>query len=159
MHAWNFHHIFHIIFSFLFFEITYLFSKILSLVIQKSIRAYLVSVFKNYFLLLKTKDTKNLFGEGAVFLFFVFSLFSKTIFLRTIKRCFHCFFTIQRINYFSCFLFFFFVFSYFFFFFFFLCFHKGGLHLTTIPSPANHFFFIKLLKLIYLHMVIKSSFV
>ena len=55
-----------------------------------NLRACLVTVFKNYFLFLKTKNTKNMFGEGDVFLFFVFFVFSKTTFLRTIKRCFHC---------------------------------------------------------------------
>ena len=38
----------------------------------------------------KQKTQKNLFGKGGVFLFFVFSVFLKTIFLRTIKKCFHC---------------------------------------------------------------------
>ena len=89
----------------------------------------LVLVFKNCYLFLKTKNKKNLFGEGGMFLFFVFSVFSKITFLRTIKRCFNCFFTIQRID---CFL----------------CFHKGELHPTTTPPPANPFFFFKLLKLI-----------
>ena len=74
-------------------------------------KSCLVLVFKNCFLFLKTKNTKNLFGEGGVFLFFVFSVFSKTTFLRTIKRCFHCFFTVHRIDCFLCFLFLLFVFS------------------------------------------------
>ena len=115
-------------------------------------------IFKNCFLFLKTKNiqnlfekenTKNLFDEGDVFLFFIFSVFSKTIFLTIIKKCFYCFFTIQIINCFSCFLFFLSCF---------LCFHKGKVHPTTTPPPAIPFFFFKLLKLIYLHIVIKSSF-
>ena len=110
-------------------------------------RACLVPVFKNCFLFLKTKNTKNLFGKEGVFLFFVFSVFSKTIFFRTIKRCCHCFFTVQRVDYFLCF------FSYF------LCFHKSELHPITTPLPANPFFFLTLLKLIYFHMVTKSSFI
>ena len=40
---------------------------------------------------LKIKNTKNLFGEGGVFLFFVFSVFLKTIFFRIIKRYFSLF--------------------------------------------------------------------
>ena len=117
----------------------------------KSLRACLVPIFKNRFLFLKTKNTKNLFGEGDVFLFFVFSAFSKTTFFITIKRCFHCFFLLFKEQivfcFFLCFL------SCF------LCFHKGKLHPTTTPPPAIPFFFFKLLKLIYLYMVTKSSFV
>ena len=45
----------------------------------------LVLVFKNCFLFLKIKNTKNLFEEEDVFLFFVFFMFSKTTFLKTIK--------------------------------------------------------------------------
>ena len=54
----------------------------------------------------------------------------------------------------------FFVFFFFFLYVFltvFLYFHKGKLHSTTTPSPVNPFFFLKLLKLIYLHMVTKSN--
>ena len=114
-----------------------------------------VLIFKNCFLFLKTKNIKNLIGKGGVFLFFMFSVFLKITFLKIIKRCFHCLFTIQRINYFFC------VFSSFFLYFFncFLCFHKGEIHSTTTLSPMNPFFFLKLLKLIYLHILIKSSFV
>ena len=101
----------------------------------------------NRFLFLKTKNIKNLFGEGGVFLFFVFFVFSKTIFLRIIKKCFHYLknklFFVSFFCFLNCFL----------------CFHKGELHPTTTPPPANFFFFLKLLKLIYLHMVTKSSFV
>ena len=39
-----------------------------------NIRARLVNIFKNCFLFLKTKNTKNLFGKGGVFLFFMFSM-------------------------------------------------------------------------------------
>ena len=108
------------------------------------------SYFQELFSVIENKKHKKLvWGRGCVFLFFVFSVLWKTIFLRIIKRCFHCFFIIQRINCFSCFFFL----SYF------LCFHKGEFHPTTTPPPTNPFFFLKLLKLIYLHMVTKSSFV
>ena len=101
-------------------------------------------MFGSCFLFSKTKNIKNLFEEWSVFLFFVFSVFSKTTFFITIKRCFHCFFTIQIID--------------FFFLNYILCFHKGELHPTTTPPPANPLFLLKLLKLIYLHIVTKSSF-
>ena len=47
------------------------------------------------------------FEKGDVFLFFVFFMLSKIIFFSIIKRYFHYFFTIQKIDYFSCFFFFF----------------------------------------------------
>ena len=72
---------------------------------KEKLGACLVPVFKNYFLLLKIKNTKNLFRKESMFLFFVFSVFSKTTILITIKRCFHCFFIIQKIDCFSYFLF------------------------------------------------------
>ena len=116
--------------------------------------------FEDLFLFLQIKNLKNLFGEGGVFLFFVFFVFSKTIFFITIKRCFHYFFTVKRIDDFSCFLFLFFVFSFFLcFLVVFWCFHKCELHLTTTSPPTNLFFFLKLLKVIYLHIMIKSLFV
>ena len=73
--------------------------------------ACLVHIFKNCFLFFKTKNTKNLFVKGGVFLFFMFFVFSKITFFRTIKRYFHCFFTVQIIDCFLCFLFLFYVFS------------------------------------------------
>ena len=115
------------------------------------------SIFNNYFLLLKTKNTKKklVWGKGVCFCF-VFSVFLKTIFLRIIKICFHCFFSIQIIYYFSCFLFFFFcvfltVFSVF-------IFIKVSSTQPPHPHSQNLFFFFKLLKLLYLHMVTKLSF-
>ena len=57
------------------------------------------------------KHKKHVWGKGCVYLFFVFSVFSKTTFLRTIKKCFHCFFIVQRIDCSLCFLFLLFVFS------------------------------------------------
>ena len=129
-----------------------MFSKVAT---KQTLRVYLVAIYKNYFMFLKTKNTKkNLFGKEGVFLFFVFSVFSKTTFFITIKRCFHCFFTVQIIDCFSCFFFLFLCFLRCF-----LCFHKGELCPTTTPPPANPFFFLKLLKLIYLHIIIKSLFV
>ena len=71
--------------------------KLLSKIVLKILRVCLVPAFKNCFLFLKTKNTKNLFGERDAFLFFVFSIFSKTTFLIIIKKCFYCFFTIQII--------------------------------------------------------------
>ena len=85
--------------------------KLLSKIVLKILRVCLVPAFKNCFLFLKTKNTKNLFGERDAFLFFVFSIFSKTTFLIIIKKCFYCFFTIQIIYCFLCFLFLLFVFS------------------------------------------------
>ena len=78
--------------------------------IQQKLWACLVLVFKNCFLLLKTKNLKNLFREKGVFLFFVFSVFLKTIFLKTIKKGFHYFFIVQTIDFF-CVVFFFLMFS------------------------------------------------
>ena len=66
----------------------------------KKLGVCLVLVFKNYFLFLKTKNTKNLFEKGNMFLFFVFSVFSKTTFFIRLKICFQCFFTVQIIDYF-----------------------------------------------------------
>ena len=37
---------------------------------SQKLRIDLVAIFKNFFLFLKTKNTKNMFGEGGVFLFF-----------------------------------------------------------------------------------------
>ena len=109
---------------------------------------------KTIFCSCKQKIQKNLFWERSVFLFFMFSVFSKTTFFITIKKCFHYFFAIQIIDCFSYFfssLFLCFLIC-------FLCFHKGEFYPTTTPLLANLFFFFKLLKLIYLHMVTKSSF-
>ena len=61
----------------------------------ENIRVCLIPVFKN------KKRKKLIWGRD------VFSVFSKIIFLRIIKRCFHYFFNIQRIYYFLCFLIFF----------------------------------------------------
>ena len=65
----------------------------------------------NCFLLLKTKKTKILFWITGVFLFFEFSVFLKTIFFIIIKRCFCCFFIVQKIDCSLCFLLFSFMFS------------------------------------------------
>ena len=90
-------------------RLLFLFSKQLKK--TRKIRVCLVVVFKNYFLFLKTKNTKNMFGERwCVFVFCIF-IFSKTNFLKTIKICFHYFFTIQRTNCSPYFLFLLFVFS------------------------------------------------
>ena len=55
------------------------------------LRLCLVHVFKNYFLFLKTKKKKTLFREGVCFCFLCSQ---KQLFFITIKRCFHCFFTV-----------------------------------------------------------------
>ena len=57
--------------------------------IQQKLWACLVLVFKNCFLLLKTKNLKNLFREKGVFLFFVFSL---SLFLYVFLAVFLCFY-------------------------------------------------------------------
>ena len=67
--------------------------------------------FQKLFSILENKKHKKLVWEESVFLFFVFSVFSKSIFLIIIKRRFHCFFIVQIIDCFSYFLFLLFVFS------------------------------------------------
>ena len=119
------------------------------------IKDMFVPIFKNYFLFLKTINTKNLFGERSVFLFFCVFYIIKNHFFENNKNMFSLFFHYSKNRLFFVFslLFFLCFLSYF------LCFHKGEFHPTTTPLPANLFFFLKLLKLIYLHMVTKSSFV
>ena len=51
-----------------------------------NLRVYLVVIFKNYFLYLKTKNIKNIFGKGDVVCFLCFSRSQKV-------TIFYCFFT------------------------------------------------------------------
>ena len=66
-------------------------------------RACLVHVLKNCFLFLKTKKHKKLaWGRGCVFIFCVFRIL-KNNFFKNNKKMFHCFFTVQNINFFCMF--------------------------------------------------------
>ena len=47
-----------------------------------NLRVYLVVIFKNYFLYLKTKNIKNMFGEGGVVCVLCFSCSQKVTILK-----------------------------------------------------------------------------
>ena len=57
-----------------------------------NLRDCLVPIFNNCFLFLKTKNTKNLFGEGGVFLFFCVFCVLKNHFFYNNKNIFSIFF-------------------------------------------------------------------
>ena len=93
--------------------------------------------------------------KGMCFYFLCFLYSQKPLFFIIIKKIFSLFFNYSN-N-----IMFFHVFSFFFLNFlnYFLYFYEDEFHPTTTLSPTNPFFFLKLLKLIQLHMVTKSLFI
>ena len=117
---------------------------------------YVCSYFQELFSVLENKKHKKFdWQRRCIFIFCVFC-FLKNHFFKNNKKMFSLFFHYSNNK-----LFFVFFLPFLFLSFLncFLYFHKGELHSTTTLSPMNPFFFLKLLKLIYLYIVIKSSFV